>query len=259
MHLPGAIHVTRCDARRLLGLGSEAGFDLTPIHEQGRGAHMRTHRRRENPLDSRSERRRYSQCGRFLPATCRAPVFDQVGVLPCLPETTSPCSHRAIRVETVPHTRPSSISSYHCSRVPSDCRLRPKSNGGKSRALCPSPRVFSSRVWRTDFSNSANSSGENRANMASRSWSVLMTQVYASPPQRGTPEIETTGSQYGLPQGFGAISGCRRPDVGGRGATHVNRSLHSGYKSPITKSSPSRWRVSFVGAPVVLSQPIASR
>ena len=45
-------------------------------------------------------------------------------------------------VESVPHTRPSNISSYHCSRVPSGCNVRPKSSGARSRALRPLPQSF---------------------------------------------------------------------------------------------------------------------
>ena len=77
-------------------------------------------------------------------------------------------------VQTVLHSRPSSISSYHSSRVPSGCNTWPKSNGGKSRALWPPLRVFWRRICRMTLSNSASSSGENCATMFSISWSVLI-------------------------------------------------------------------------------------
>jgi hypothetical protein len=55
------------------------------------------------------------------------------------------------------HSRPSSISSYHASRVPSGFSIRPKSNGGRSSALRPVPCDFCKRVWRTNRSSSASS------------------------------------------------------------------------------------------------------
>ena len=65
------------------------------------------------------------------------------------------------RVEPVRHTRPPSMSSYHSSRVPSGFSIRPKSSGGKSRALRPLPLAFVNRAFRTKRSSSANSSVEN--------------------------------------------------------------------------------------------------
>ena len=58
-------------------------------------------------------------------------------------------------------SRPPSMSSYHSSRVPSGFSIRPKSSGGKSRALRPLPLAFVNRAFRTNRSSSANSSVEN--------------------------------------------------------------------------------------------------
>jgi hypothetical protein len=71
------------------------------------------------------------------------------------------CRHEKTRVEPVRHTRPPSMSSYQSSRVPSGFSIRPKSSGGKSRALRPLPLAFVNRAFRTNRSSSANSSVEN--------------------------------------------------------------------------------------------------
>jgi hypothetical protein len=72
------------------------------------------------------------------------------------------------------HTRPSSISLYHSSRVPIGLTIVPTLTGSMSRRLGFCACSFSRRALRMVCSNSTNSSAEKRGMDFSISESVLM-------------------------------------------------------------------------------------
>jgi hypothetical protein len=115
------------------------------------------------------------------------------------------------RVQTVLHIRPSNISSYHSSRVPSGCSTWPKSNGGKSRALWPPLRVFRRRICRMIISNSASSSEENCAAMISISWSVLIRLNIGEMTAPGKPATVSIKPWMSLRSAALTERSCNRP------------------------------------------------
>ena len=91
------------------------------------------------------------------------------------------CQQKAC-VHAMRHTRPSSISLYHSSRVPIGLRIVPTLTGSVSRRLGFRACSFWRRAFRMISSNFANSSAENCGMDFSMSASVLTGNKYHRAP-----------------------------------------------------------------------------